>query len=124
MVNVCFFLHFRGVLTGKYKRGEKLDPVSGRIAHIAKDETKAMQSAPAWSKYANNESYWNLLDVMEQVGKRFGKKYFTCLVCFKIFLNIIHVKKKFHGQTTKGPKQYSRNLLRSPSDSNKTRYQC
>lgn len=62
-----------GVLTGKYKRGEKLDPASGRIAHIAKDETKAMQSGPAWSKYANDESYWNLLDVMEQIGKRHGK---------------------------------------------------
>lgn len=84
-----YFFYFRGVLTGKYKRGEKLDPVSGRIAHIAKDETKAMQSAPAWSKYANDESYWNLLDVMEQIGKRHGNKYFTCLTCFKIFLKIM-----------------------------------
>lgn len=53
-----------------------------------------MQSAPAWSKYANDESYWNLLDVMEQVGKRHGMKYFTCLMYFKIFMNIM-----FHGQT-------------------------
>ncbi|XP_052057640.1 1-deoxyxylulose-5-phosphate synthase YajO-like [Mytilus californianus] len=62
-----------GVLTGKYKRGEKLDHTSGRIAHIAKDESKAMQSAPAWSQYANNESYWSLIKTMEEIGKAHGK---------------------------------------------------
>lgn len=62
-----------GVLTGKYSRGEKLDTVGGRIAHIAKDESKAMQSAPAWSRYENNESYWNLISVMREIGEAHGK---------------------------------------------------
>ncbi|CAG2206069.1 unnamed protein product [Mytilus edulis] len=72
---MCLVLHnsFSGVLTGKYKRDEKLDHTSGRIAFVAKDESKAMQAAPAWSQYANNESYWSLIKTMEEIGKAHEK---------------------------------------------------
>jgi hypothetical protein len=56
-------------LTGKYKRGEKLGSTSGRIAYISNDEKGASEAGPAWSKYANNESYWKLMSVMEDVAK-------------------------------------------------------
>ena len=73
-IKMCLVLHnsFSGVLTGKYKRDEKLDHTSGRIAFVAKDESKAMQAAPAWSQYANNESYWSLIKTMEEIGKAHG----------------------------------------------------
>ena len=62
-----------GLLTGKYKRGEKLGSTSGRIAYISNDEKGASEAGPAWSKYANNESYWKLMSVMEDVAKIHGK---------------------------------------------------
>jgi hypothetical protein len=64
-----------GLLTGKYKRGEKLDSTSGRIAYISNDEKGASEAGPAWSKYANNESYWKLMSVMEDVAKIHGILY-------------------------------------------------
>lgn len=64
-----------GLLTGKYKRNEKLDSTSGRIAYIANDEKGASEAGPAWSKYANNESYWKLMSVMEDVAKVHGILY-------------------------------------------------
>ncbi|KAJ8310894.1 hypothetical protein KUTeg_012759 [Tegillarca granosa] len=62
-----------GVLTGKFKRGEKLDTEKSRIGFISKDESKAMQAAPAWSQYADKESYWKLIEYMDQIAKNHGK---------------------------------------------------
>lgn len=59
-------------MTGKYKRNEQLDPSSGRIAFISQNEKHAMQAAPAWSKYCDNESYWKLISTMESIGKAHG----------------------------------------------------
>ncbi|KAJ8310893.1 hypothetical protein KUTeg_012758 [Tegillarca granosa] len=61
------------MLTGKFKRGEKLDTEKSRIGFVSKDESKAMQIAPAWSKYSDNESYWKLIELMDQIAKNHGK---------------------------------------------------
>lgn len=39
---------------------------------IAQDESKAMQSAPAWSQYENNEEYWKLMEALEKCAKETG----------------------------------------------------
>ena len=64
-----------GLLTGKYKREEKLSPGSGRIGFVAADETvRSKQSAPAWSKVVNNDKYWALLDVMRKIAENHGEE--------------------------------------------------
>ncbi|KAL3847197.1 hypothetical protein ACJMK2_018120 [Sinanodonta woodiana] len=62
-----------GLLTGKFKRGEIPDKTKSRIGFIHTDETRALMCAPAWSNYAENEVYWNLLDVMEKIAVARGK---------------------------------------------------
>lgn len=64
-------------MTGKFKRGEKLDTDKSRIGFVSKDETQAMQAAPAWSEYAEDESYWKLIDQMGQIAKNHGKVLFV-----------------------------------------------
>lgn len=39
---------------------------------IAQDESKAMQSAPAWSQYDNNEEYWKLMEALGKCAKETG----------------------------------------------------
>lgn len=39
---------------------------------IAQDESKAMQSAPAWSQYDNNEDYWKLMEALGKCAKETG----------------------------------------------------
>ncbi|XP_022343166.2 1-deoxyxylulose-5-phosphate synthase YajO-like [Crassostrea virginica] len=62
-----------GILTGKYKRGVQPGKSEGRIGVIAQDESKALQSAPAWSKYDSNENYWKLMAAMEKCATKAGK---------------------------------------------------
>lgn len=62
-----------GMLTGKYKRGQKPQPTAGRIGIVAQDESKAMQIAPAWSQYDNNAEYWKLVEGMGRIAKETGK---------------------------------------------------
>ncbi|XP_052705366.1 1-deoxyxylulose-5-phosphate synthase YajO-like isoform X2 [Crassostrea angulata] len=62
-----------GLLTGKYKRGVKPDKSEGRVGVIAQDESKAVQSAPAWSQYDNNEEYWKLMEALGKCAKETGK---------------------------------------------------
>lgn len=63
------------MLTGKYKRGKKPQPTAGRIGIVAQDESKAMQIAPAWSKYDNNAEYWKLVEGMGRIAKEKGSHY-------------------------------------------------
>ena len=63
---------FSGILTGKYKRGVQPGKSEGRIGVIAQDESKALQSAPAWSKYDSNENYWKLMAAMEKCATKAG----------------------------------------------------
>jgi hypothetical protein len=60
------------MLTGKYKRGVRPGVSEGRIGLVAQDESKAMQIAPAWSQYDNNEDFWKLLEAMEKIAKDCG----------------------------------------------------
>lgn len=70
---ISFFkTYYSGLLTGKYKRGVKPDKSEGRVGVIAQDESKAMQSAPAWSQYDNNEEYWKLMEALEKCAKETG----------------------------------------------------
>ena len=73
-VAVWLWYPCRGLLTGKYKRDEKPTASVGRIGIIAEDEKKAMQCAPAWSKY-DGDFYWKLRDGLEQIGKDHGMSY-------------------------------------------------
>ncbi|XP_061180122.1 1-deoxyxylulose-5-phosphate synthase YajO-like [Saccostrea echinata] len=62
-----------GMLTGKYKRGVRPPMAAGRIGLVAQDESKALQCAPAWSQYDENDSFWKLLEAMEKIAKEHGK---------------------------------------------------
>jgi len=65
-------LYDSGLLTGKFKRGSKPDKDGSRIGFIHQDESRAMLSAPAWSKYDGDEGFWVLMDTMEAVAKNHG----------------------------------------------------
>ena len=71
LLRVCY----RGMLTGKYKRGVRPNPKEGRIGVVAQDESKAMQIAPAWSQYDQNDEYWKLVEGMEKIAKDTGLRY-------------------------------------------------
>ncbi|KAK3598588.1 hypothetical protein CHS0354_009783 [Potamilus streckersoni] len=62
-----------GLLTGKFKQGETPDKTQSRIGFVHTDEKRALQSAPAWSNYAENKAYWNLVDVMSKIATTHGK---------------------------------------------------
>ncbi|XP_056005152.1 1-deoxyxylulose-5-phosphate synthase YajO-like [Ostrea edulis] len=62
-----------GMLTGKYNRGVRPDKLAGRIGLVAQDESKAMEIAPAWSQYENNEDFWKLLEAMAKIAKDCAK---------------------------------------------------
>lgn len=63
-----------GLLTGKFERGVKPAGDGSRIGFVAeKESNRAFQSSPAWSKYEDNEFYWNLIDTMNKVAKSHGK---------------------------------------------------
>ncbi|ESP03523.1 hypothetical protein LOTGIDRAFT_137310 [Lottia gigantea] len=63
-----------GVLSGKYKRNQKPEEVSGRIGWVAQQEnTRGNQACPAWTKLEGNESMWNTLDKLEEISKAKGK---------------------------------------------------
>ena len=66
--------YFRGLLTGKFERNKTPDEKGSRIGFIHKDESKAAQAAPAWSKYNGDDDYWNLMDAMKEIANSHGKK--------------------------------------------------
>ncbi|VDI65999.1 Hypothetical predicted protein [Mytilus galloprovincialis] len=57
-----------GMLTGKYKRDEKMDPKSGRLAYDFEKNSQASY----WTKYAK-DTYWDIMEVVEKVAKTNGK---------------------------------------------------
>lgn len=61
-----------GVLTGKYKRGVRPDPNSGRIGYTNHHEIKGVWSSPYWGIYEENEAYWTLMDLMEKIAGNHG----------------------------------------------------
>ncbi|XP_076097281.1 1-deoxyxylulose-5-phosphate synthase YajO-like [Mytilus galloprovincialis] len=57
-----------GMLTGKYKRDEKMDPKSGRLGYDFEKNSQASY----WTKYAK-DTYWDIMAVVEKVAKTNGK---------------------------------------------------
>ncbi|XP_052057642.1 1-deoxyxylulose-5-phosphate synthase YajO-like isoform X2 [Mytilus californianus] len=57
-----------GMLTGKYKRDEKMDPKSGRLAHDLEKNSKAS----FWTEFAK-DTYWDIMAVVAKVAKTNGK---------------------------------------------------
>ncbi|OWF36722.1 uncharacterized protein LOC110441240 [Mizuhopecten yessoensis] len=63
-----------GLLTGKFKRGAKPESDGSRIGFTAaKESSRTFQSSPGWSKYEDNEFYWNLVDVMSKIAISHGR---------------------------------------------------
>ncbi|KAL3847198.1 hypothetical protein ACJMK2_018121 [Sinanodonta woodiana] len=62
-----------GILTGKFKRGETPDKTQSRIGFIHQDEKRAIEAAPAWSEYSDNDAYWNLIDILGKIAAKHGK---------------------------------------------------
>ncbi|XP_069104660.1 1-deoxyxylulose-5-phosphate synthase YajO-like [Argopecten irradians] len=62
-----------GMLTGKFQRGEKPEDSGSRIGHVHKNEKTAISSCPAWSWYAEDEGYWNLVEIMKKAAANHGK---------------------------------------------------
>lgn len=67
---------FRGLLTGKFHRGQPPpDPSSSRVAWVEADkQSRTNQSHPNLSEYADKEQFWELLDVMRQIADSHGKR--------------------------------------------------
>lgn len=62
-----------GLLTGKFTRDVTPDATSSRIGYVASNETKALQSAPAWSKYNGDDGFWNLIAKLQGIADINGK---------------------------------------------------
>ncbi|XP_060594702.1 1-deoxyxylulose-5-phosphate synthase YajO-like [Ruditapes philippinarum] len=62
-----------GLLTGKFERNKTPDAKGSRIGFVHQDESKAMQAAPAWSQYNDDDNYWKLMDAMKEIAKIHGK---------------------------------------------------
>ncbi|RUS82278.1 hypothetical protein EGW08_009956, partial [Elysia chlorotica] len=60
---------FRGLLTGKVKRGEK--PTQGRLGWVAEDAKRNMQSHPLWS--AMPDRVFDTIEAAEAIGKVHGR---------------------------------------------------
>ncbi|XP_060554464.1 1-deoxyxylulose-5-phosphate synthase YajO-like [Ruditapes philippinarum] len=62
-----------GLLTGKFERNKTPDAKGSRIGFVHQDESKAMQAAPAWSQYNDDDNYWKLMDAMKDIATNHGK---------------------------------------------------
>jgi hypothetical protein len=73
--NVIYNFHYfcSGLLTGKFERNKTPDAKGSRIGFVHQDESKAMQAAPAWSQYNDDDNYWKLMDAMKDIAKTHGR---------------------------------------------------
>lgn len=58
-----------GLLTGKVKRGQR--PSEGRLAWVAEDESRSMQSHPVWHQIP--DKMFDVVDLAEKIGKHHGR---------------------------------------------------
>ena len=64
----------RGLLTGKFKRGQVPDAKDSRIGWVEENKgARINQSHPSLAEYADKESFWALLDTMEKIGSDTGE---------------------------------------------------
>lgn len=60
--------YHRGLLTGKYKRGESAVGV-GRMGWVEKEKSRVDPGAYAdLSQYTDNEQYWELIETMKTIA--------------------------------------------------------
>ncbi|XP_055958114.1 1-deoxyxylulose-5-phosphate synthase YajO [Patella vulgata] len=62
-----------GVLSGKYKRGQRPESGSGRIGWAAQDAKRGNQTCPGWDKLEGSEKIWNTIGKLEEISKSKGK---------------------------------------------------
>lgn len=62
----------RGLLTGKFKRGEVPDPATSRVGWTTAQKKFASQSHPSLADYADSDTFWSLLSSMEDIASATG----------------------------------------------------
>lgn len=60
------------MLTGKFKRNEHPDDTSSRVGYMASMKKKGGYTTANWDEFTDNENYWKLIDLMQQVAKNHG----------------------------------------------------
>ena len=65
-------IFYRGILTGKFKRNSNPDKSGSRIGFVTSNQSFANQAAPTWSKYDNDEEFWNLMNILEKIAQTHG----------------------------------------------------
>ena len=60
-----------GLLTGKFKKGEDVNPNTrvGWATRMNFDQ----HASPSWTKYKDNEQYWKIIEVLQDLAKSKGK---------------------------------------------------
>ena len=74
-VCMCVHVHVctcRGLLTGKFKRGEVPDPATSRVGWTTAQKKFASQSHPSLADYADSDMFWSLLSSMEDIASATG----------------------------------------------------
>ena len=61
----------RGLLTGRFKKGDTKPPEGSRM-ELATKLKIPFDNFPDIDKYLHDEKFWNLMDVMEKVAKKHG----------------------------------------------------
>ena len=69
-VNEVF--HYRGWLSGKYKRNQEGFEEGSRVGWTSQDTKRVMQSHPNYDQF-NQEKTWKLLEKIGNIGKQHGR---------------------------------------------------
>ena len=72
---MCLPVLLRGLLTGKFSREKAPSASESRIGYVHQNEAMALQGAPAWSQYKDNENYWKLIDAMKDIAEKQGNLF-------------------------------------------------
>ena len=91
-----------GMLTGKFKRNSAPNPKDGRAGYL---EAMRREGKPTWSYWddvANDDTFWNLLDIMKQVADKkctnlkymvyYKKEHVKCLKHVALFMTLFSFK--------------------------------
>ena len=81
---------YRGLLTGKYKRGvSSLDATGSRLGH-GQSKNLVHESFPTWTKYMEDQGYWKLMDNLGEIGDNYGTH---CCCLLTVSLSSVHFQK-------------------------------
>ena len=81
---VCIF--YRGLLSGKIKRGMTSAPEGSRIAWSSSRGTGGNPVNPAWEMFSENEQVWDVIDKVAQIADNKGKLLNTFIITSKLKL--------------------------------------